>query len=124
MKVTHMKRYIQNLRGCEPGMVTAETALSQGPLWLGLIMAMVPLLMLITVADADQAAREIARDISIHGQVTQSEHIVERIEEAGGAVDIDVNGARLSVTVKPKPPTIVDRLGLDLASTQEAIIEP
>lgn len=105
-------------------MVTAETALVQGPLWLGLIMAMIPLLMLVSVADADQSAREIARDISINGKVTQTEDLVERIEQDGGAVDIAVEGERLSVTVKPEPPAVVGHLGIELESTQEAIIEP
>lgn len=106
----------------EDGMVTVETALSQGPLWLGLILAMVPILAFVELMSANFMSRDLARHIAIHGALVQSQVMRNAAEAAD--VDVTIDGEFVEVTVTKESPLVLDFLGVEIKGTHRVVMEP
>lgn len=107
----------------EPGMVTVETAIAQGPLWMGLILALVPLMMMVELMGVNHMARDVARELAIHG-TSGSVPAIEQAQGAGAQVSVSVDGDYVEVSVTKPSPRLMDLMGVELTGTHRVMVEP
>ncbi|MFY9262567.1 MAG: hypothetical protein GX483_08850 [Actinomycetaceae bacterium] len=108
----------------DSGMVTAETALAQLPFWLAVILALAPVAFLIDSFAVNHAAREVAREVAIHGSVQEIPGGIDHLLGDNMHAEVGRDGQYALIRVRHEGRSAYDFLGIEVQAEHRVVVEP